>query len=171
MAAVLVSLAVAAPASAQENLDSGKTPAQLFASDCAICHKTPQGLSKPGSTLGGLRGLQGFLREHYTASREAAAAIAAYVQATDRGPPAADRKRTASKPKDKGKPGEGPAAKAKTETKSEAKGSETKPADGKPTGAAGDANAEAVKPAAKSDTKPETAPDSPTKPDGEKKSD
>ena len=38
----------AGAAAAQENLDQGKTPAQLFASDCAICHKSPQGLAKSG---------------------------------------------------------------------------------------------------------------------------
>ena len=82
-------LCIAGPAGAQENLDAGKTPAQLFASDCAICHKTTQGLSKPG----GLFGLQGFLREHYTASKETAAAIAGYVRATDKGPPPAKHSR------------------------------------------------------------------------------
>ena len=56
---------------------SAKPPAQLFASDCtgAGCHKGPQGLS-------GGRGqgsLAGFLREHYTNSRESAAALAAYL--------------------------------------------------------------------------------------------
>jgi hypothetical protein len=72
----------AAPAGAQESLDSGKTPAQLFASDCAICHKSPQGLVKSG----GILGLDNFLREHYTASRESAAAIAAYLQSMGSGP-------------------------------------------------------------------------------------
>jgi mono/diheme cytochrome c family protein len=101
LGAAILALFFASQAGAQENLDSGKTPAQLFASDCAICHKSPTGLSKAGNRLGGLRGLQGFLQEHYTASREAAAAIAAYIQATDRGPSPAEHKRTA-KPKEKG---------------------------------------------------------------------
>jgi hypothetical protein len=81
------------PALAQDNLDAGKTPAQLYAADCAICHKTPQGLNKGG----GIFGLSGFLREHYTASREAASAIAAYVQSVDKGPAPAKKpgKRTA----------------------------------------------------------------------------
>ncbi len=34
-------LVLGAPLRAQENLDSGKTPAQLYASDCAVCHKSP----------------------------------------------------------------------------------------------------------------------------------
>src|SRR5579862_6416824 len=80
--------ASAVPVRAQDNFDAGKTPAQLYAADCAICHKTPQGLAKGG----GVFGLAGFLREHYTASREAAAAIAAYVQAVDTGPPPVAKK-------------------------------------------------------------------------------
>lgn len=90
-------LCVAGPATAQENLDRGKTPAQLFASDCAICHKSVQGLSK----VGGIGGLKDFLREHYTASKETAAAIAAYVAATDKGPAPAMRA-TAAKRTPKG---------------------------------------------------------------------
>jgi len=69
-------LGAAIPAGAQENLDLGKSGAQLYASDCAICHKSPQSLGKAG----GIFGLQSFLREHYTASRESAAAIADYLQ-------------------------------------------------------------------------------------------
>jgi hypothetical protein len=114
---------------AQENLDQGKSGAQLFASDCAICHKTSAGLSK-GYPLG----LEGFLREHYTASRESAAAIAAYVQATDKGaPPAAAR--TAKKGKDdksKDDKSKGDAKKpdnGKPASPSDAKSGDTKPAD------------------------------------------
>ena len=106
---------VAAPAGAQESLDSGKTPAQLFASDCAICHKSPQGLAKSG----GILGLDSFLREHYTASRESAAAIAAYLQAFGNAPAAPARRatkkgtgKTEAKGGDKPKAGE-----KKTETK------------------------------------------------------
>ena len=94
----------AIPVRGQENLDAGKTPAQLYASDCAICHKTPNGLSKGG----GIFGLSGFLREHYTSSRESAAAIAAYVQSVDKGPPPPAKKpgKRSAKGDDKGKPGE-----------------------------------------------------------------
>ncbi len=78
----MLALYCVGPALAQENLDSGKTGAQLYASDCAICHKTPAGLTKNS----GIMGLDGFLREHYTASRESAGAIAAYLQSVDKGP-------------------------------------------------------------------------------------
>lgn len=101
-AAVLACFALAAgaaPAFAQENLDAGKSPAQLFNSDCAICHKSAQGLSKSG----GLLGLSSFLREHYTASRETAALLAAYLKGVDGAAPAAKpgqvRRARATKPK------------------------------------------------------------------------
>ena len=82
LAAAVLTLALAAPAGAQENLDSGKTGAQLYAADCAICHKSPQALNKSG----GILGLSSFLREHYTASRESAAAIAGYLQSVGNAP-------------------------------------------------------------------------------------
>ncbi len=88
---------------AQENLDQGKTPAQLFASDCAICHKSPRGLSRAG----GVFGLQNFLRAHYTASVQSATALAAYLQAVDRQAPP-PRKRTTRRP-----PTDPPAPKAR----------------------------------------------------------
>jgi len=156
---------IAGPAAAQEDLDSGKTPAQLYAANCAICHKTPRGLSKAGGPFG----LQGFLREHYTASRRAAAAIAAYVDTVDRGAPPVVPKRTA-KPKEAGKPGDAKASKAKVDSKSEP--AETKPADSKPTDAKpsdtkpSDAAPAEPKPA---EVKPASTPSAESKPDSEKK--
>ena len=61
-------------ASAQENLEQGKSGAQLFATDCAICHKSPQALVKDGYPT------EGFLRVHYASSREMAAAVSAYLR-------------------------------------------------------------------------------------------
>jgi hypothetical protein len=60
---------------AQTNIDQGKTPAQIFAADCAECHKATRALAsgKNNATL------TDFLREHYTTSRDQAAALAAYV--------------------------------------------------------------------------------------------
>jgi hypothetical protein len=59
-----------------ENFSNKPAPA-LFNTDCtgAGCHKGPQGLGKGHSQSG----LAGFLREHYTNSRESAAALAAYI--------------------------------------------------------------------------------------------
>jgi hypothetical protein len=63
---------------------SAKPPAALFASDCtgSGCHKGPQGLAR-NAPLGGLAG---FLREHYTNSRESAAALANYLSRIPSGP-------------------------------------------------------------------------------------
>jgi hypothetical protein len=77
------------PAAAQ-NLDEGKSPAQLFAGNCSACHKTPQGLGT-GRSVGALAG---FLRQHYTTGASSAAALAAYVAGA--GPAPASR--AASKP-------------------------------------------------------------------------
>jgi hypothetical protein len=86
--AVAVCFSTAQPALAQDQTPppqgvsrgenfSAKPPAALFASDCtgAGCHKSPQGLGKNT----GIGGLAGFLREHYTNSRESAAALANYL--------------------------------------------------------------------------------------------
>lgn len=119
-------LILGVPLRAQENLDFGKSPAQLFASDCAICHKSPQGLAAKG---GGMLGLESFLRQHYTASRESAAVIAKYLQAAGNAPAASGRagkrpsKSDASKSDDKAKAGD-----KKPDT---AKPAETKPGEGK----------------------------------------
>jgi len=62
-------------AHAETNLDQGKSASQIFAAACAECHKSPRGLAngKSSSTV------TEFLREHYTTSRDQAAALAAYV--------------------------------------------------------------------------------------------
>jgi hypothetical protein len=119
----MLALCLAGGSWAQESLDLGKSPARLFASDCSGCHKSPQGLGKAG----GLAGLDSFLREHYTASRETAAAIASYLKTMNTGPAAPGRasKRTAkgddkAKSDDKKKSGAKPG---------DAKGSEKKPVD------------------------------------------
>ncbi|WP_068023210.1 hypothetical protein [Rhodoplanes sp. Z2-YC6860] len=66
-----------------ENFSNKPAPA-LFNADCtgAGCHKGPQGLGKGQSQSG----LAGFLREHYTNSRESAAALAAYILKMPAGP-------------------------------------------------------------------------------------
>jgi hypothetical protein len=65
----------AAPLLAQENLDAGKSPSQLFGGNCSACHKSPRGLLKtvaPGS-------LPGFLRQHYTTGPEMAGVLSSYL--------------------------------------------------------------------------------------------
>lgn len=100
VAIVVLAVWAAGSAAAQENLDKGKTPAQVYASDCGICHKSPRGLAKGVGRFG----LDNFLREHYTASRESAAVISAYLRAIDSQPgPRREhgpkRRAKASKPK------------------------------------------------------------------------
>jgi hypothetical protein len=137
-------LCVAGAATAQENLDQGKSAAQLFAANCAICHKSPQGLAKAG----GILGLDSFLREHYTASKESAGALAAYLKSMDTGPaaPARATKRSAkgdekTKPDEKKKTGSKTDEQKGTDKKpdtgadpksSDSKSSESKPAEAKP---------------------------------------
>ena len=129
-------LILGAPLRAQENLDFGKSPAQLFASDCAICHKSPQGLAAKGS---GMLGLEGFLREHYTASRETAAAIANYLRAAGNAPAAAGR--AGKRPPKSGTPkgddkAKGAEKKPEVSKPGEAKPGEAKSGEGKPSAAA-----------------------------------
>ena len=91
-------------AQAQTNIDQGKSPAEIFANDCATCHKSARGLANGR----GSSGLASFLVEHYTASKDQAAALAAYVMgagggeaAPGRGPkPGAtpDRNRASTEP-------------------------------------------------------------------------
>jgi hypothetical protein len=124
----VLALWAAGPATAQENLDQGKTPAQLYASDCAICHKSPHGLAKRA----GLYGLDNFLREHYTASRQAAAAITAYLQAIDRrAAPERSSKRKARASERKLPPRKPAEAKASDTKSPEIKASEIKPSESK----------------------------------------
>ena len=191
LAAGFLAVALAAPAAAQENLDSGKTGAQLYAADCAICHKSAQALKKSG----GIFGLSSFLREHYTASRESAAAIASYLD-TVGNPPAqkkaagatkrrakgdekakADEKKAkaksgdakSEKPDKKDKPGEAKTSEPKSESKSDPKSEsksepkgEAKPSEPK-SGEAKPAEAKTK------DSKPAAAPAA--KPDKPEKSD
>ena len=77
LAAVLLLIGSFAPkpALAQENLDAGKTPSQLFAGTCNACHKSPRGLLKTVSPSS----LPTFLRQHYTTSPNMAGALASYL--------------------------------------------------------------------------------------------
>jgi hypothetical protein len=120
-------------AAAQETLGRNKSPAQTFASDCAVCHKSPQGLAK---SAGGLFGVEGFLREHYTSSKESAAALANYLRAQDSGPAGARAKRAAKgdqpRPNDQKKAGPKPAEVKGAERKPSGAPGDAKPSDGRP---------------------------------------
>ena len=81
---------VSAPVQAQ-NLEAGKSPAQIFNGACAVCHKSARGLVKsvPPSSL------PGFLRQHYTTSSDMAGALSGYLLANG----AVDRRPNAEKPR------------------------------------------------------------------------
>jgi hypothetical protein len=73
---LVIGCLAAIPVRAQ-NLDAGKSPSQIFSGTCTVCHKAPRGLLKtmsPGS-------LPGFLRQHYTTSREMASQLSAFLLA------------------------------------------------------------------------------------------
>ena len=165
LAMAVLALALAAPAGAQENLDSGKSGAQLFASNCALCHKSAQALRKSGGPLG----LSGFLREHYTSGRESAAIIATYLESL--GTPSAPGKRTGATKVDekKGKPKSGETKSVKpdkTDKPPEAKTSGPKTSEPKTS----EPKSEPKPPDAKaSEPKPDAAPAA--KPDKPEKSD
>src|SRR5262245_12171963 len=89
-----------APAVAQD-LTAGRTPAQLFASGCTACHKSPQGLAKGQS--GGA--LSGFLRQHYTSKPEMADALAGYLATAGNAPAPGGRAGRAAAQEPPGAPG------------------------------------------------------------------
>jgi hypothetical protein len=68
-------LAFAGTPAPGQDFTAGKTPAQLFSSDCAECHRTPNGLAKNRD----VKNLASFLREHYTTKSDTAGSLAAYV--------------------------------------------------------------------------------------------
>lgn len=83
-----IGVAVLAPltcASAQ-NLDAGKSAAQIFSEACSGCHRSPREVRGNPSA--------GFLREHYTTGSEMASTMAAYLagSADPRGPSAVQPK-------------------------------------------------------------------------------
>jgi hypothetical protein len=83
-ALALIMLAGFVPATGRaQNLDEGKSLPQLFAAGCAACHQSPRGLGRQM----GAAPLATFLRQHYTTSREQAAALASYVASFAQEPP------------------------------------------------------------------------------------
>ena len=86
VASGLLLVIIASSTRAEGNLDEGKSAAQLYASACASCHKSPRSVSKTR-----VFGLESFLREHYTSNRESAAILAAYLEGQRR--PSADVQR------------------------------------------------------------------------------
>jgi hypothetical protein len=74
-----------------QNLEAGKSPAQIFAGTCNACHKSPRGLLRtvPAGSL------PGFLRQHYTTSGDMASLLSAFLVANG----AADTRHAGTQPK------------------------------------------------------------------------
>jgi hypothetical protein len=91
-----VTVISAGPTLGQTNIDQGKPASELFANYCAVCHKSTRGLANGRSSLM----LSLFLREHYAASSQQAAALAAYViGAGGNAPPAKPERAKSEEPK------------------------------------------------------------------------
>lgn len=75
LATVMLLIGLSAESARAQNLEAGKSPAQIFASTCTVCHKSPRGLLKsvPAGSL------PGFLRQHYTTSSDMAGVLASYL--------------------------------------------------------------------------------------------
>src|SRR6185312_9268366 len=76
LATVMLAIGCCATGVAQaQNLEAGKSAAQIFSGTCTACHKSPRGLLKtvaPGS-------LPGFLRQHYTTSPDMANVLSSFL--------------------------------------------------------------------------------------------
>jgi len=119
---VAVAVTAAEPALSQTNIDQGKPASELFANYCAVCHKSTRGLANGRSSLT----LSMFLREHYAASGQQAAALAAYVISAGGNAPAPKPERAKSE-EAKGQEAKGQEAKGQEAKGQEAKGHESKP--------------------------------------------
>ena len=76
LSAVMLLLAVSAgEARAQLDLNAGKSAAQMFASNCSACHRSPVGLARGRNP----RSVARFLLQHYTTRPQNAGVIARYL--------------------------------------------------------------------------------------------
>jgi mono/diheme cytochrome c family protein len=62
-----------------QDLDRGKSGAQLFATNCVACHHSPNGLAQDSFSWT----LSSFLQQHYTDSPASAQVLTAYLQSID----------------------------------------------------------------------------------------
>src|SRR5215469_10236811 len=62
-----------------QDLDRGRSGAQLFETNCVACHHSPNGLARGSFSWT----LSSFLEQHYTSSRASAQALTAYLQSID----------------------------------------------------------------------------------------
>src|SRR3974390_1297789 len=92
VASLVVAVIAAEPTRGQTNIDQGKPASELFSNYCAVCHKSTRGLANGRNSLS----LSLFLREHYAASSQQAAALAAYVISAGGSAPAGKPERAKS---------------------------------------------------------------------------
>src|SRR5690349_6706455 len=116
MALLAVAVISVEPTRGQTNIDQGKPASVLFGNYCALCHKSTRGLANGRNSLT----LTLFLREHYAASSQQAAALAAYVISAGGNAPAKPERAKSEEPK-------GQEAKGQEAKGQESKGHETKP--------------------------------------------
>jgi hypothetical protein len=74
-AASLLGCLIASPGQAQQNLDAGKSPSQIFNGNCGVCHRSAKGLLKTVSPSS----LPDFLRQHYTTGGDMAQMLSGYL--------------------------------------------------------------------------------------------
>jgi hypothetical protein len=125
IASLAVAIIAAEPTRGQTNIDQGKPASELFANYCAVCHKSTRGLANGRNGLT----LSLFLREHYAASSQQAAALAAYVISAGGSAPAKPDRAKSDEPKGQ-----------------EAKGQESKGREAKPRAASASPKGEPDKP-------------------------
>lgn len=110
---------VPATAHAQTNLDQGKSASQIFAAACVECHKgAPRALAHGKNASA----LTEFLFDHYTTSRQQAAALASYVLGGRGDEAVGGTAARGQKPSaERSKPADEAKTDAKTDTQSDAK--------------------------------------------------
>jgi len=81
-------------ASAQENIDAGKSAQKLFAETCTACHRSPRGLAKGRFSFT----LYLYLQKHYASNSSSAWALTSYLESVDAGKRAPTRAAAASPP-------------------------------------------------------------------------
>jgi hypothetical protein len=79
-----VAVSGAGAAAHAQNLDAGKSPAQIFSDTCNACHRSPRELKQT---------TPGFMRDHYTTGGRQAAAMAAYLASVGSDPLAVQQRR------------------------------------------------------------------------------
>jgi hypothetical protein len=136
---VAVAVISAEPTLSQTNIDQGKPASELFANYCVGCHKSTRGLANGHNSLT----LSLFLREHYAASSQQAAALAAYVISAGGNAPAPKPERAKSEePKGQEAKGQEPKGHETKPRATSAKSEPEKPAPGSQPGREGAAPAQ-----------------------------